>query len=65
MTQEPEFNLLHIFLGSLVAIQLLRFINITLYHLFNDLSLILVFIIILIKVYCIMYTEMKIWAMCD
>ena len=64
MTQEPEFDLINILLGTIIITEIFFVILRSLCMMFNNLSLILfiILIVIFIKNISIMYKEMRIFA---
>lgn len=66
MNDDIEFNILHIYLGTLVPIMIFKEILESLYIMFNNLGLICIFIVLIIyiNVGFIVCNELRIWAKC-
>ena len=64
MSDEPEFNVINIWLGICIPLLIFNYILQTLNQMFNSLGIIFVIImcILYFRIGMIIYREMKIWA---
>ena len=64
MNDEPEFNILNIYFGTLLPVYIFHYILELLYSMFNHLGIIFVVIMCVLwfSVGMITYREMRVWA---